>query len=160
MYGLRRFPAFYLFWPCWVLMAAPGLSSIVPSGASPEAAVSASSGRWLPSVQSLASGHVVQSLWCTGLVALRQVEPSETRDRTHVPCLGKRDVIHCTTREVLGGRIDNKNTGVGAPCKVVSVVRLLAAALIFAAFLPDCSKISSLTHSHTPSHASFPQTSC
>ena len=36
-----------------------------------------------------------------GLVAPRQVESSWTRDRTHVPCIGRQIFIHCTTREVL-----------------------------------------------------------
>ena len=40
-------------------------------------------------------------LWCMGLVALRHVESSPTRDRTRVPCIGRRILIHHTTREVL-----------------------------------------------------------
>ena len=36
-----------------------------------------------------------------GLVALRHVESSRTRDRTCVPCTGKRILNHWTTREVL-----------------------------------------------------------
>ena len=34
------------------------------------------------------------------LVTLRHVESSWTRDQTHVPCIGRRILIHCTTREV------------------------------------------------------------
>ena len=41
-----------------------------------------------------------QQLWCTALVAPRAVESSRTRDRTHVPCLGRQILIPCTTREV------------------------------------------------------------
>ena len=35
-----------------------------------------------------------------GLVALRHVGYSQTRDRTHVPCIGRQIPNHCTTREV------------------------------------------------------------
>ena len=53
-------------------------------------------------------------LWCTGsrmhgpsscgawcLVASRHVESSRTRDWTHVPYIGRRILIHCSTRQVL-----------------------------------------------------------
>ena len=36
-----------------------------------------------------------------GLIALRHVESSQTRDRTHVPCIGRRILNHRTTKEVL-----------------------------------------------------------
>ena len=35
------------------------------------------------------------------LVALRYVESSWMRDRTHVPCIGRQILIYCTSREVL-----------------------------------------------------------
>ena len=35
-----------------------------------------------------------------GLVALRHVWSSRTRARTHVPCIGRRILNHCATREV------------------------------------------------------------
>ena len=35
------------------------------------------------------------------LVALRYVASSQTRDRTHVPCIGRQILTHCTIREVL-----------------------------------------------------------
>ena len=41
-----------------------------------------------------------QKLWCPGLVTLPHVESFCTRDRTHVPCIGKQIPIHCTTRKV------------------------------------------------------------
>ena len=41
-----------------------------------------------------------QQLWCTGLVAPRHVGSSRTRARTRVPCIGRRILNHCTTREV------------------------------------------------------------
>ena len=42
-----------------------------------------------------------QQLWYTGLVAPRHVGSSRTRARTRVPCIGRRILNHCTTREVL-----------------------------------------------------------
>ena len=41
-----------------------------------------------------------QQLWCTGLVAPRHVGSSQTRARTHVPCIGRQILNHCTTRQV------------------------------------------------------------
>ena len=35
-----------------------------------------------------------------GLVAPRHVGPSQTRARTRVPCIGRRILNHCATREV------------------------------------------------------------
>ena len=42
-----------------------------------------------------------QQLWHTGLVAPRHVGSSRTRVRTHVPCIGRQILKHCTTREAL-----------------------------------------------------------
>ena len=38
-------------------------------------------------------------MWLTGLVAPRHVGSSRTRDRTRVPCIGRRILNHCATRE-------------------------------------------------------------
>ena len=38
-------------------------------------------------------------MWCTGLFAPRHVGSSRTRARTHVPCIGRRILNHCATRE-------------------------------------------------------------
>ena len=38
-------------------------------------------------------------MWHTGLVALQHVGSSQTRARTCVPCLGRRILNHCATRE-------------------------------------------------------------
>ena len=40
-----------------------------------------------------------QQLWLTGPVAPRHVGSSQTRARTRVPCLGRRILNHCATRE-------------------------------------------------------------
>ena len=42
-----------------------------------------------------------QQLWLTGLVAPRHVGSSQTRARTHVPCIGRQILNHCATREAL-----------------------------------------------------------
>ena len=39
-------------------------------------------------------------LWLAGLVALQHVGSSRTRDQTRVPCIGRRILNHCATREV------------------------------------------------------------
>ena len=44
--------------------------------------------------------HAGWWLWCTGLVVPRHVGSSQTRDRTCVPCIGRRILNHWTTREV------------------------------------------------------------
>ena len=41
-----------------------------------------------------------QQLWCTGLVAPWHVGSSQTRARTCVPCVDRRILNHCATREV------------------------------------------------------------
>ena len=56
-----------------------------------------------------------------GLVALRHVEFSQTRDQTCVPCIGRQILNHWTTREVSGdlflmftpGYLNRKRTGEG-----------------------------------------------
>ena len=40
-----------------------------------------------------------QQLWLTGLAAPRHVGSSQTRARTHVPCIGRQILNHCATRE-------------------------------------------------------------
>ena len=45
-------------------------------------------------------GRWAQQLWHTGLVPPRHVGSSRTRDQTRVPCIGRRILNHCTTREV------------------------------------------------------------
>ena len=40
-----------------------------------------------------------QQLWCMGLAAPRHVGSSPTRYQTRVPCIGRRILSHCATRE-------------------------------------------------------------
>ena len=42
-----------------------------------------------------------QQLWLTGPAAPRHVGSSQTRARTRVPCIGRRTLNHCATREAL-----------------------------------------------------------
>ena len=53
------------------------------------------------SEQGLLTCHGAWALGCTGLVAPKHVESSQTRDGTHVPCTGRQILNHWTTREVL-----------------------------------------------------------
>ena len=42
-----------------------------------------------------------QQLWLTGPAAPQHVGSSQTRARTRVPCIGRRTLNHCATREAL-----------------------------------------------------------
>lgn len=86
----------------------PGPSPVVPSRAS--SAVSASQGR-LHLLQSPGPGRVGSAavLHGPGHSEAGGIFP----DQGSSPCAlhWQADVTHCTTREVLGGRIHNENTG-------------------------------------------------
>ena len=45
----------------------------------------------------------------TGLVALWHVGSSQTRARTHVPCIGRQTLNHCATREALSTGLLNES---------------------------------------------------
>ena len=70
-----------------------------------------------------ASGGHSSLLWLTGLVSPRHVGSSQTRAQTHVPCIGRRILNHCATREALdvfliylwGGRWSPRLTLEGPP---------------------------------------------
>ena len=49
---------------------------------------------------SVVATHRLSSCGTWAFVAPRHMESSGTRDRTHVPCIGRRILTHCTTREV------------------------------------------------------------
>ena len=89
---------FIYFWLCWVLVAACRLSLVVASGGYSLVAVFGP----LFAVASLVIEH---GLWAQGLqwvwlscgsalAALRLVGSSWTRDRTHVPCIGRWILTH------------------------------------------------------------------
>ena len=75
------------FWLRWVFVAACRLSLVAAS-------------RGYSSLQCLeALESRLSSWWRTGLVAPRHVGSSRTRARTRAPCIGRRILSHCTTRE-------------------------------------------------------------
>ena len=58
-----------------------------------------SCGTWDQQVWLMGSRAQAQQLQCMGLVAPRHVGSSRTRARTDVPCIGRRILNHCATRE-------------------------------------------------------------
>ena len=52
---------------------------------------------WAQWFQLTGSRVQAQELWCTGLAAQQHVEPSRTRDQTHVPCTGRHTLNHWIT---------------------------------------------------------------
>ena len=56
---------------------------------------------WAQQLWLMGSRAQAQQLWHMGLVALRHVGSSWTRAQTHVPCLGRWILNHCTTGEAL-----------------------------------------------------------
>ena len=113
------FNKFIYFWLRWVLVAVHGLSLVVASGGYSSLRCAAFSLQWLLLLWSMGSRRAgfsscgtwaqqlwlagsraqAQQLWRTGLVALWHVESSGTRARTCVPCIGRRILNHCATRE-------------------------------------------------------------
>ena len=89
------------FWLCWVFVAKCGLSLVVMSGATLHCCVQTSHSGGPSCCRAQALGSWAQWLWRTGFVAPWHVGSSQTRDRTHVPCLGRWILNHWTTREVL-----------------------------------------------------------
>ena len=86
----------------WALCSVPW---ICPRGCSSLRYVGTSL-RWLLLLPSMGSWHAgsrvqAQQLWHMGLVAPQHVGSSQTRARTHVPCIGRWILNHCATREVL-----------------------------------------------------------
>ena len=99
---------FIYFWLCWVFVAVCGLSLVAVSGGYSSLQCMGFSLRWLHLLRSMGSRHAgfsscdtwAQQLWRTGLVAPWHVGSSRTRARTRVPCIGRRILNHCVTREV------------------------------------------------------------
>ena len=59
-----------------------------------------SCGSWAQQLWLKGSRAQAQQLWRMGLVVPQHVGSSQIGDRTHVPCIGKWVINHCTTREV------------------------------------------------------------
>ena len=96
MYQILKINLFIYFWLCWVFVVVRGLLIAV-------AFLVVEHGLQVCGLQQLwhaGSRAQAQQLWRIGLVAPWHVGSSWTRDRTHVPCIGRRILSHCATREV------------------------------------------------------------
>ena len=91
-HSFSLFEKIFNFWLRWVFTAAHRLSPVAASGATLYLWCAGFSLQWLP---------LLGSCGTTGSVAPWHVESSRTRDRTHVPCIGRQTIIHSTTRQVL-----------------------------------------------------------
>ena len=95
---------YFYFWLRWVFVAACGLSLVAVSRGYSSLQCAGFSLRWLLLLQSTGSRLAgsraqAQYLGRTSLVAPRHVGSSRTRSRTRVPCISRRILNHCTTRE-------------------------------------------------------------
>ena len=115
---------FLNFWLCWVLVAVHGLSLVAASGGysllrstGSRRAGFSSCGTWAQQLWLAGSRAQAQQLWLTGLVAPRHVGSSRTRARTRVPCIDRRILNHCATREVpIFSFLRNLRTGFHSGC--------------------------------------------
>ena len=69
-----------------------------------------------------------------GLVAPRHVGSSQTRDRTRVPCIGRRTLNHCATREGPSSKHLDENINF---CKQASVLIFFFSLLSSESFSED-----------------------
>ena len=69
------------------------------AGATPHRGARASHHRGLSCCGAQAPDAQAQQSWLTGQAAPRHVGSSQTRARTRVPCIGRRILNHCATRE-------------------------------------------------------------
>ena len=90
--GFNFFLKFIYFWLHWVFVAVRGLSLVAASGGTLYCGARASHCGGFS-----CCGAQAQQLWRRGLVTPRHVGSSWTRAQTHVPCVGRRILNHCTT---------------------------------------------------------------
>ena len=76
-----------------------GFLQLQQAGATLHRGARASHYRGLSCCGAQAPDAPAQQLWLTGLVAPRHVGSSQTRARTHVPCIGRQILNHSATRE-------------------------------------------------------------
>ena len=103
---------FIYFWLHWVFVAERRLSLVVVSGGYSSWQCAGFSLQWflLLQLQSVGSRHAgfsscgmwAQQLWLAGLVAPWHVGSSQTRTRARAPCISRRILNHCATREAPG----------------------------------------------------------
>ena len=109
----------FTYWLCWVFLAGRGLSLAAVRGDHSLLQCMDLSLRWSLSLWSTGSRHEgfsscgmraqqlwltdsraqAQYLWLMGSAAPWHVASSQTRARTHVPCIGRRTPNHWATRE-------------------------------------------------------------
>ena len=78
-----------------------GFPQLRRAGAALHRGARASHYRGLSCCGAQAPDSQAQQLWLTDSVSPRHVGSSQTRARTRVPCIGRRILNHCTTREAL-----------------------------------------------------------
>ena len=120
---------FIIFWLHWVFVAVCRLSLGAASRGHSSLQCAGPSLQWLLLLQSVGSrcagfsscgmraqqlwltgsGVQAQHLWLIGLDAPWHVGPSQTKDQTCVPCIGRWTPNHCTTREVLLFLLDSSS---------------------------------------------------
>ena len=65
-------------------------------------------------------------MWLTGPAAPRHVGSSQTRARTHVPCIGRQTLNHCATREAPSDLLRSQKTdSLSGSVKLESINQLL-----------------------------------
>ena len=79
-----------------------GFLQLRRAGATLHHGARASHYRGLSCCRAQAPDAQAQQLWLTGLVVPWHVGSSRTGARTRVPCIGRRTLNHCTTREAPG----------------------------------------------------------
>ena len=108
---LLIFFKFIYFWPCWVFVAVRGFLQLQCVGfllrwllllqnTGSRFTGFSSCGTLAQQLWLMGSRAQAQQLWQTGLVVPWHVGSSRTRAQTRVPCIGRRILNHCTTREV------------------------------------------------------------
>ena len=94
------FNLFIYFWLCWVFsFLCGGFLQLRRAGATLHRGAWACHCRGLCCCGAQAPDAQAQQLWLTGPAALRHVGSSQTWARTRVPCIGRRILNHCATRE-------------------------------------------------------------
>ena len=117
-YLLNNFIYYFYFCLPWVFVAARRLSLVAVNGGYSSLWCTSLSLRWFLLLRNTGSRHTgfsrvsAQALECglsscgaRALAVPQHVESSQTRDRTHVPCVGRQILNYCTTREVQGIQI-------------------------------------------------------
>ena len=102
------------FWLRWVFVAVRGLSLVAASRGYSLLGCAGFSSQWLLLLRNIGSRAQAQQLRRTGPVALRHVGSSRTRARTCGPCIGRRILNHCATREALLSSFEGDHTWIAS----------------------------------------------